>query len=51
MPELGEITTVEVIKSNGERATVKLRTVGIKQEKKPDANLEGQQGQEPRTED
>ena len=50
MPELGEITEVEVIKSNGERATVKLRTVGVKQEKKPDENLEGQSGPEPSTE-
>jgi hypothetical protein len=46
MPELGEITEVEVIKSNGERVKVKLQTVGVKQEKKPDANLEGQSGQE-----
>jgi len=50
MSELGEITEVEVIKSNGERAIVKLRTVGVKQEKKPDANVEGQPGQEPSVE-
>ena len=51
MSQLGEITTVEVIKSNGERAMVKLQTVGVKQERKPDANLERQPGQEPRVED
>lgn len=35
MPELGEITTVEVINTDGTKATVKLRTIGIKRDPKP----------------
>jgi len=35
MPELGEINEVEVIKSDGTRAVVKLMTIGIKRDSKP----------------
>ena len=35
MPELGEITTVEVINTDGTRTMVKLQTIGIKREPKP----------------
>lgn len=34
MSELGEITTVEVINTDGTKATVKLKTIGIKREPK-----------------
>jgi hypothetical protein len=47
MPELGEITEVEVELADGERIKVKLMTIGVKKEKKPDAKLEGQSGQKP----
>jgi|688.fasta_scaffold1483332_2 hypothetical protein len=35
MPELGEINEVEVIKADGSKTTVKLKTIGIKREPKP----------------
>lgn len=34
MPELGEITTVEVINADGTKATVKLKMIGIKRDPK-----------------
>lgn len=35
MPELGEITEVEVINTDGTKTKVKLKTIGIKRDSKP----------------